>query len=703
MKKSLLFIFAIILAGMVNAQQIFTQDFGSGTFPPSGWMIFGNPANWSASATNYAGGTAPEMRITGTPLFTGFQRIISPKINTTGSTQLIFRMKHKFEHASGNNPIKIGVETRSANGAWNSIWMENAMASIPAQTLTVIIDNANVGAADFQFCIYVNGVSTHLNDWYVDDIEISNPYALDAAMGSINLPDVFAGSQIISGDFINVGQTPITSADINWQVDDGEIHTESFSNFNLGLGESHEFEFEDSLVLAPSAYTFKIWLSAVNGGGIDDNPANDSITKDISVLASLVYYRPFFEEFTSSTCGPCASFNNSFFNNFISTNEDEITLVKYQMNWPGSGDPYYTPEGGVRRNYYGVNAVPELYVDGKKTATNSSAVNAAFNASLGTRAYIEIASTHEIQGNNIIVDANIIPFDNYPSVRVHLAVIEKLTTQNVGSNGETSFHHVMMKMLPNANGTNANLVNNQPLNLKFTQDMSGTHVEEMSDLMVAIFVQATDKTIKQSGYSLEVGASTTVNIANGAVDVPVDQPIIIDFSQPVRRVGGTPITSANINEIIRFNETDATGAPVPFTATINSAKTQIVVTPNSNLAYLQQYYFRLDKLENYNSVPTLPIVRTFTTILNVGVPTQNKVEYKLYPNPANSMIYINNVKNLDKVELISVVGNIVRSVSGFGNSAGEAGIPVGNLPNGMYFVRLTSGNQIQTQRIIISK
>ncbi|MEZ5197672.1 MAG: hypothetical protein R2764_15170 [Bacteroidales bacterium] len=33
-----------------------------------------------------------------------------------------------------------------------------------------------------------------------------------------------------------------------------------------------------------------------------------------------------------------------------------MTLVKYQMNWPGVGDPYYT-EGGAERNYYGVSWV----------------------------------------------------------------------------------------------------------------------------------------------------------------------------------------------------------------------------------------------------------------------------------------------------------------------------------------------------------
>ena len=35
---------------------------------------------------------------------------------------------------------------------------------------------------------------------------------------------------------------------------------------------------------------------------------------------------------------------------------------------------------------------------------------------------------------------------------IHVAVNEKVTTQNVGTNGLTEFHHVMKKMLPNRLG-----------------------------------------------------------------------------------------------------------------------------------------------------------------------------------------------------------------------------------------------------------
>ena len=44
------------------------------------------------------------------------------------------------------------------------------------------------------------------------------------------------------------------------------------------------------------------------------------------------------------------------------------------MSWPGSGDPYYTAEGGDRRAYYNVNAVPDFIIDGNVWQGNSSSV-----------------------------------------------------------------------------------------------------------------------------------------------------------------------------------------------------------------------------------------------------------------------------------------------------------------------------------------
>ena len=73
------------------------------------------------------------------------------------------------------------------------------------------------------------------------------------------------------------------------------------------------------------------------------------------------------EEFTSSTCGPCASVNPTIVQR-LQQNPDKFTAIFYHVSWPSPGnDPMYlanTQENNARVNYYGVNSVPYSVIDG---------------------------------------------------------------------------------------------------------------------------------------------------------------------------------------------------------------------------------------------------------------------------------------------------------------------------------------------------
>ena len=101
---------------------------------------------------------------------------------------------------------------------------------------------------------------------------------------------------------------------------------------------------------------------------------------------------------------------------------------------------------------------------------------------------MDIRGSFSVEGNIINVKADVMPYID-ADARVFISVNEKETHNNVGGNGETSFHHIFMKMLPDAQGTSVNFTACELQHLEFTQDMSGTHVEEMSDLEVSIWVQ----------------------------------------------------------------------------------------------------------------------------------------------------------------------------------------------------------------------
>ena len=155
----------------------------------------------------------------------------------------------------------------------------------------------------------------------------------------------------------------------------------------------------------------------------------------------------------------------------------------------------------MRRDYYSVNAVPMAFLDAE--SLNFNGVQNQFNQHAEIAAFMDIKGSFSVEGNTITVLADIMPYIDV-NARIYISVNEKETHGNVGSNGETVFHHIFMKMLPNAEGTTVDFVSGELQHLEFTQDMSGTHVEEMSDLEVSIWVQNyTTKEIFNSRYAYE--------------------------------------------------------------------------------------------------------------------------------------------------------------------------------------------------------
>jgi hypothetical protein len=505
MKKTYSLLSMLLVCQFMFAQVVLTEDFSGTAWPPDGWTISTQPGNWSRAQSNNAGGEVPELRLSWSPQFNATTHFISPPMDLTGNSKVLVMFRHSVDHYSDSYDIGLATRSGGASGTWNPVWTQTVSSSIPAQQELVIVENDDVNQADFQIALFFSGNSWNINYWYIDDVSVSILPNLDAAMASVNVPSLFAGEQEVSGIIQNLGSTTINTMNVNWQLNAGMVHTTSFSDMNLETGLSYEFLADDPINVDPGTYQLKVWLSEVNGLPGDDVPENDTITKTISVVDQANLRKPLFESFSASTCPPCAPFNNNVMHPFKAQYGHMFTLIKYQMNWPGQGDPYYTAEGGVRRTYYGINAVPAMVIEGAVVATNWGAVYAAYENALNDPAFMEISSQHMVEGDTVTISAIITAHGDLQDVVAHIVVIENTTYGNVGSNGETFFTNIMMKMVPDANGTIVNLEAGVPFNLTYSQDMSGTFVEEMDDLSVVVFVQNNaDKSIYQSAYSVEV-------------------------------------------------------------------------------------------------------------------------------------------------------------------------------------------------------
>ena len=499
MKKILFFAFALLFATATMAQNrgVLLQESFDGATMPAGWSINGQPNNWSVSGTNNAGGDPNEMHLSWSPQFSGMTRLVSPAIDLTGVNSVVFSFKHALDHYTGSNTI--GIATTSDGGTtWNQAWTQSYSTS-SSWTVSQQINTSDIGQANVQFCIFFNGSSYNFNDWFFDDIVIFTLENLDLGVTAATLPSFIGSGEISFGMTVySYGTTTVTSVEATYEVEGMEPVTETFTVNIASLGTAN-LNFTTPTMLIPGSYNVNYSINLVNGQA-DDVADNNTLSKGVCVSYGIAERKPMIEHFSSSTCSPCVTPNNQM-HTFCNNNEGRYTYTKYQMNWPGNGDPYYTAEGGVRRNYYSVNAVPMAFLDAESLSFGT--VQNQFNQHAQIPAFMDIRGSFTVEGNNISVIADVMSYIDV-NARVYVSVNEKETHGNVGTNGETTFHHIFMKMLPDAEGTTFDFVGGEMQRLEFTQDMSGTHVEEMSDLEVSIWVQNyTTKEIFNSHYAYE--------------------------------------------------------------------------------------------------------------------------------------------------------------------------------------------------------
>lgn len=212
--------------------------------------------------------------------------------------------------------------------------------------------------------------------------------------------------------------------------------------------------------------------------------------------------KPCLEHFTASTCPPCGSWA-PVFKNLLAGFEGRYTIIRYQMYWPGTGDPYYFAESKKRRDYYTVTGVPGLAYNGCKQVPYAQNFSIArMDSLIALVTGVQMGITASVDLNKIVTARiTITPEIAYPAGLVaHIVVMEGVTTQNKGTNSEKSFNHVTMGFMPDATGTTLPaLVPGQPVILTYTLDMKTTHMETANDLMVASFIQDnTNKKVIQS-------------------------------------------------------------------------------------------------------------------------------------------------------------------------------------------------------------
>ena len=583
MKKIFTLYTALLLAVSMNAQITFCEDFESLIV---GDPIAQNSPSWNTWDELMNGSTAPftdDAMINSVQSFSGNNSLYFPNNGLAGPEDILLMFDTTLNitqatlsslltpYVSGNFSFSQMMYVRGGAGAYFNLQAENTPGVSWALEVAfdsfgdVVMSNTtgtsfitsfphdvwfeikfDIDLSNNNWEVLIDGVSqgsfsntinkiasldlfTRIGDeFYIDDVCFDYiPFiALAYDMKAINLNMVSnlaltSAPFTISGDVVSIGTTTITSLDINYSINGAAPIVDNLSGLNLLLFDT--LTFNHNITWNPAtigSYFVEIWASNLNGNP-DMDPSNDYFSDSIHIWNALAVKQPLIETFTSSTCGPCNPANVTA-EALFAQNPGKITSIKYQADWPGSGDPYYTDEVGNRIAYYGINSVPRMEIDGGWDQNGNNITQQIVDDYVNELCLIDLSSNYSVNGKTVDFDITIDPLENFNSnnLVVHSAIIEETTYNNVKNNGETQFEHVVKKMVPSDNGTPINsLVAGQQVTLNLQHIFQGNYrlpfdasspinhtiehsVEDFSNLMVAVWIQdILTKEVYQSAYA----------------------------------------------------------------------------------------------------------------------------------------------------------------------------------------------------------
>ena len=515
MKKNLLFtLFSVCMIGLSYAQLPFNESFDNGI--PATWQNIDNSGNgagvWQAiseAGENFVAFDSDGYGDDGKPENAD---LITPVIDCSSASFVAVSFLSGFVQFANS----VGTASYSTNGGttWTSFYtVNNDVTEVVLENLsTALAGQANVR---FKF----NYVGDWDYFWFIDDFTVYTPATKDMAAVAVTMGayyDISDAPFLVTGTLVNLGSENVTSFDLNYTVDGGAPVTQAISGINIPFGV--EYNFTHSTGFTPSTvgdYEITAYASNINGGA-DAVPANDEASTTITVFENAVQRVPLFEIFTSSTCPPCTPGNENFHSIVDPKPAQEYVSIKYQQDFPGTGDPYATFDAVDRRGFYGISSIPRMEIDGGWDGNANSFSQALYADALAKPAFTFLHATYTVDVPTQTVSFNIegLPVLDYPAgnYRLQIAIIENLTTANVKTNGETEFYQVLKKMYLDENGiTLTSLDNLTPYTFSTDYTFQGSYrlpangqaanrinhttehsVEEFSDLRVVVWVEEVD-------------------------------------------------------------------------------------------------------------------------------------------------------------------------------------------------------------------
>ena len=300
--KHLILTFAAILTIIVipNAQVILQENFESGILPPGwtqesnatdgGWKI-GTSSSLSSQFWPIADNGSIGIAATNDDACNcnkSQERLISPPVDLRGLTGAamqvdVFFGKGSYQNFSENAAIEVSLDGVS----WSAL--EDLHGHGGWDTHHINLSNF-IGEDSVYICLKYNDGGGWLFGLAIDNVIVDVPPTLDAALVELTYrPYGEENTSIaISGTIFNMGLTPITSLEIGYTINGGNVVTTLVDGLNIQPLDY--FEFTHPTPWEPSIsgiYEIKVDIITVNSTG-DENQVNNSQSFQTEIYPRVV-------------------------------------------------------------------------------------------------------------------------------------------------------------------------------------------------------------------------------------------------------------------------------------------------------------------------------------------------------------------------------------------------------------------------------
>lgn len=660
MKKTFITIIAVLMTLSLSAQGrsiLLEENFNSVMFP-TGWQKMGDgTSNWHISQSNLAGGDFNELKLDWTPIFNGVARVVTPPLDLTGMQSVGMSFVHFFNNFDGEHTLSIETSSDGGN-TWHEAWSQHhVQTEITNQySESIQISTSDIGHSSVLFSITYNGNTDKLTAWYFDDITIFEMSSLNLSLNSIDIDDILtAGKNEVFFTIENKGSQPISNFTVSLSVDGEEIAEETFNDGMEPL-EIRQYSFISKAFLMPENKNICVTIKSINGGN-DEDPNDNTITKEINVSKGKTQTIAMIEHFSSSTCVPCVNVNVKM-TEICNNNPGKYTYTKYQMNYPGLGDPYYVADCGVRQAYYGYSGVPIVVLTGRHLMFQAF-TQELFDQEYERPAFCEVRGTFSVEGSVINVKADFMSLCDNSEAKAFIAVNEKETTGNVGTNGEVSFHHIFMKFITNNNGDELNINAGDYQHLEYSIDLSSTNVEEYNDLEVSAWIQNYDsQEVLNSHFLYENASIFPYPVTNLTLDYDGTETLTATWVKPEQ---SDPVSYKVYvdNELVADNVTE-TSFSIPVS---------------------RNELHSISVRANYEDMESV-LVTELIEIVYDDIQETEEAKVSVFPNPTSGRVVISG-DNIEQIEVINILGQKIMSVD---VNSQHTTISMNDYPNGAYIL-----------------